>query len=292
MKEIEELKEIDPNDGMTFANKTAAMIAYERYLEAQKPESERICNDFMAKNFIGKYGKKVSDCLACALQPTFDAKLESFKYEGHIQYTAARTKLISDHVKAYLEDLKTKGQQSRQVFNMGSGLDTRAFWDDGMKECTLYVECDAKEVNDFKNGVLDGLKEAGGLPEPHCKRTIISMDFKKESTADIPSKGSGFDPSGPTCWILEGLVMYLEQKDNIQLLTELSNLSAKDSVVILNFIATSPACNPDEHDKLMAENGWEKQKRLMFGDAEFNFGKYPPNMAPNVAYGFSFYKKL
>ena len=109
MKEFEELKEIDPNDGMTFANKTAAMIAYERYLEAQKPESERICNDFMAKNFIGKYGKKVSDCLACALQPTFDAKLESFKYEGHIQYTAARTKLISDHVKAYLEDLKTNG---------------------------------------------------------------------------------------------------------------------------------------------------------------------------------------
>ena len=54
---------------MTFANKTAAMIAYERDLEAQKPESERICNDFMAKNFIGKYGKKVSDCLALALQP-------------------------------------------------------------------------------------------------------------------------------------------------------------------------------------------------------------------------------
>ena len=175
---------------------------------------------------------------------------------------------------------------------MGSGLDTRAFWDDCLKECALYVECDAKEVNDYKNGVLDGLKEAGGLPEPHCKRAIISMDFKKESTADVPSKGSGFNPSEPTCWILEGLVMYLEKEENIKLLTELSNLSAKDSFVILNFVANSPACNPDEHDKLMAENGWEKQKRLMFGDAEFNFGKYPPNMEPSDRFGFSFYRKL
>ena len=52
---------------MTFANKTAAMIAYERDLEAQKPESERICNDFLAKHFIGKYGKRVSDSMACGL---------------------------------------------------------------------------------------------------------------------------------------------------------------------------------------------------------------------------------
>ena len=98
---------------MTFANKTAAMIAYERDLEAQKPESERICNDFLAKHFIGKYGKRVSDSMACGLQETMDPKMEGLKFEGHIQYCAARTRLISDNVKAYLNELKSKGQQSR-----------------------------------------------------------------------------------------------------------------------------------------------------------------------------------
>lgn len=213
-------------------------------------------------------------------------------YEGHIQYTAARTRLISDNVKLYLEDLKSKGQESRQVLNLGSGLDTRVFWDDGLKDATLYLECDAKEVNDYKNGVLDKLKESGELPEPHCKRNIVSMDFKKESTADLPSKGSDFDKSLPTCWILEGLIMYLGEDDNIKLLTELSELSAKDSYVILNYLGYMPATNPDSHDKLMAELGWEKQKRLVFGDPEFNYGKFPPNMAPCTNYGFSFYKKL
>ena len=174
---------------------------------------------------------------------------------------------------------------------MGSGLDTRAYWDDSLQDCTHYLECDAKEVNDYKNGVLEGLKTAGDLPETQCKRSVISMDFKKESVKDLPTKGTEFDPAKPTCWILEGLVMYLSIEENVSLLTELSALSAKDSFLILNFVANSPACNPDEHDKLLAENGWVKQERLMFGDAKFNYGKYPPNMTPSTIYGFSFYKK-
>ena len=177
------------------------------------------------------------------------------------------------------------------MLNLGAGLDTRAFWDDALKTCTLYVEVDSAEVNKYKNGVLDGLKAEGKLPDPQCKRNIVSMDFKKETIADLPSKGSDFDKEKQTCWILEGLVMYLTAEENITLLTEISKLSASGSLMILNFTANNPPCDPDAHDKLMAEKGWKKRERLMFGDPKFNYGKYPPSMEPSAVYGFSFYVK-
>eukprot|EP00039_Didymoeca_costata_P002440 m.60239 g.60239 ORF g.60239 m.60239 type:complete len:318 (-) comp11305_c2_seq2:78-1031(-) len=290
MKEYEELKKVDPEDGMTFTNKTSAMIAYERDLESRKPEADRICNDFLAKHFVGKYGKRVSDAMAVGLQPSFDLKMEGLKFEGHIQYTAARTRLISDSIRSHLTELKRSGFEC-QVLNLGSGLDTRAFWDDSLKGTSAYIECDEKAVNDYKNGVLDELKSKGELPDPLVSRTIVSMDFKTESVKDIPSKVDVFDVERPTCWILEGLVMYLTAEENTKLLTEISSISGKDSYIILNFVADSPACKPDDHDKLLQENDWEKVDRVFFGDEKFNFGKYPASQDPSKKFGFSFYKK-
>merc|ERR1712062_12487 len=110
----------------------------------------------------------------------------------------------------------------------------------------------------YKNGVLDGLKAEDALPDPQCKRNIVSMDFKKETIKDLPSKGSEFDKKEPTCWILEGLIMYLSVEDNITLLTEISELSASGSLMILNFLADKAQCDPDAHDKLMEKKGWIK----------------------------------
>jgi len=42
-----------------------------------------------------------------------------------------------------------------------------------------------------------------------CKRTPICMDFEKESTKDLTNHG--FDKTIATCWVLEGLIMYLKE---------------------------------------------------------------------------------
>merc|ERR1719419_992502 len=184
--------------------------------------------------------------------------MEGLHFEGHIQYTAARTRLISDRVKEFLDS--SAEADSPQVLNLGAGLDTRAFWDDGLKGCSLYLEVDSAEVNKYKNGVLHRLKTEGALPDPQCKRNVVSMDFKKETIRDLPSKGSQFEATEPTCWILEGLIMYLSAEDNITLLTELSKLSASGSLLILNFLANAPSCDPDAHDLLLGEKGWAKEE--------------------------------
>ena len=60
MKEYMALQAVG-EDGLTFANKTAQWIAFERQFESEKPKGERLFNDCLAKHFVGDYGKRVSD---------------------------------------------------------------------------------------------------------------------------------------------------------------------------------------------------------------------------------------
>jgi len=130
------------------------------------------------------------------------------------------------------------------------------------------------------------------------------MDFSKESVKDLPTKCNDegtesdfgntqcFNLEIPTCWILEGLVMYLTREVNDGIFKELTALSAKDSYLILNFIGNSPACKPDDDDALLKELGWEKEKRVFFGDEDLKYGRYPEGKKASENFGFSLYKKL
>ena len=156
MAEYNELNKVDPNDGLTFAGKTAMWVAYERMLESQKPESERLFNDFLAEHFVGDYGKRVSECFAHGLSVIFDAKKDNgLLYEGHINYSAARTMLINDKCGTWIEKMKTF--ESLQVLNLGAGVDTRAFWSEVLKNKAItYLEVDTEPVHNAKNKVLEG----------------------------------------------------------------------------------------------------------------------------------------
>ena len=207
-------------DGMTFAGKTAQLVAYERGLESAKPEGERLFNDPCAKYLAGAYGKDCSECMKVALKVHFDPTDEiGFGYNGHIRYTAARTQLINDKMNEWIE--KTQGD--KQVTNMGAGCDSRVFWLEGMKNVLNYVEVDTEPVNKAKQQILDEIKSKGEIGEPLCNRKVIGLDFAVESTKDMPVHG--YDASLLTCWVLEGLVMYLKVEEVVKLLNELSGLS-------------------------------------------------------------------
>ena len=84
------------------------MISYERMLESQKPEGQRLFNDHLAKYLIGgEYGKRVSDCLGVGLKQIFDPTGErGFGYMGHINYTAARTRIINDSLDKWILEIE------------------------------------------------------------------------------------------------------------------------------------------------------------------------------------------
>ena len=109
------------------------------------------------------------------------------------------------------------------------------------------------------------------------------MDFSKESTKDLPTHG--YDSSLPTCWILEGLVMYLKQEDTIKLLEEITGLSVKGSYMILNYLK-----EVDFMTTALQEKGWTKEKQLCFGEGDFNYGRFPADKEPVTAMGFAFFR--
>lgn len=66
--------------------------------------------------------------------------------DGFVAYHAARTKLISDHFSKWISG----NQQPCQIVSLGAGMDTRPFWDEGVKGAQTYIEVDTASVNDLK----------------------------------------------------------------------------------------------------------------------------------------------
>ena len=283
--EYQELQKIN-DDGVDFVGKTASMIAYERMLESERPEGDRLFNDHLAKHFAEPYGKRVSDCVASGLIVFFDPNRDiGLLFDGHVAYTAVRTRLINDFMGQWINSCEGE----KQVVDLGAGYSTRAFWVEALKNVTLFTEVDSKAVSDAKEKVLSKLECAGQLSKPLCRRNVVTLDFAKQSVADLPS--FGYNQLVATCWILEGLVMYLKPEETARLLEEVSDLSVKGSYIILNFFQGAPGSNPDEMDRTLEAKGWSKEDRVYFGDAKFNYGRYPEGKPANTIFGFSFYAK-
>lgn len=103
MAEYAELQVVG-NDGITFAGKTAFMIAHERQIESEKAEDVRLICDPLAKYFAEPYGKKVSEMFAHGLKQLFDPTGDQgLGFEGHVVYTACRTRLINDQLAKWIQ---------------------------------------------------------------------------------------------------------------------------------------------------------------------------------------------
>ena len=118
------------------------------------------------------------------------------------------------------------------------------------------------------------------------------MDFSKETVKDLPSHGVSFlGGETVTCWLLEGLIMYLKKEENDKLFQEISDLSPSGSYLILNFMNGSPAASSDGAHAILTEAGWQREEILHFGEQGFNYGRFPEGKQPNACFGFSFYTK-
>ena len=264
-----ELNDASDADGLDFVGSTAQAIAYERSIESNR--EDRLFNDHLAQHFVGTKGEKCSKMINNYLGLAYGIN------NVHIGYTGARTRLINDNLDAWI----TKHNDNKiQAVNLGAGADTRAFWLDSLKKIHSYIEVDTAEVNAFKDKVFTNLNA-----KPLCERKIISLNFSKESVKNLPEHG--FDSSQPTCWILEGLIMYL-QKDAIEsLLTELADLSPSGSYLILNVVKQ----DGDEYITTeLDEKGWKHEKTLFYGDVDFNYGRFPKGNKTTTM-GFTFWEK-
>ena len=104
---------------------------------------------------------------------------------------------------------------------LASGLDTRAYrlpW----PADTVVFEIDQPEVIAFKSRTL---AELGA--EPTAERRTVAIDLREDWPSAL--QAAGFDPTQPTAWIAEGLLIYLPPDAQDRLFDDITALSAPGS---------------------------------------------------------------
>jgi len=202
-------------ESLPAVGRTAVGVAALRALESHRPD--RLFDDPYAAAFY-EAGRSVlpeasEDRTRDGLGPIFAAQV------------AIRTRFYDDY-------LLSAG--CAQVVLLAAGLDARAFrlaWPPG----TRLFELDLPEVLAFKDQVLTGQGA-----EPSCERVVVPADLREDWASAL--RAGGFDPSVPTAWLAEGLLVYLSYEDADAMLTTVSELSAPSSRVSFEH---RPADAPD-----------------------------------------------
>ncbi|MGA9677537.1 MAG: class I SAM-dependent methyltransferase [Mycobacterium sp.] len=230
----------DTWDIKTSVGTTAVMVAAARAVETEQPDP--LIRDPYAKLLVTSAGAGV--VWEAMLDPTLAAKIESIDAESaahlhHMRgYQAVRTNFFDTY---FLDATKDPATGIRQVVILASGLDSRAYRLDWPAGTTVY-EIDQPQVLAYKSTTL---AESGVTPS--ADRREVAIDLRQDWPAAL--RDAGFDPTAPTAWLAEGLLMYLPAEAQDKLFTQIGELSAPGTRVSAE---TAPA-HADERRQEMRE---------------------------------------
>ncbi|BBZ63328.1 class I SAM-dependent methyltransferase [Mycolicibacterium monacense] len=208
----------DTWDIATSVGSTAVMVAASRAAETERDEA--LIRDPYARLLVTGAGtgiwESVLDAKFVETVAAADAEAAAI-FEHMISYQAVRTHFFDAFFTAAAE------AGIRQIVILASGLDSRAYRLDWPSGTTVY-EIDQPKVLEYKSATL---AEHG--VEPAATRREVGIDLRHDWPAAL--RGAGFDPSRPTAWLAEGLLMYLPADAQDRLFEQITELSAPGSRV-------------------------------------------------------------
>ncbi len=204
----------DTWDIATSVGATAVMVAAARAAETDKDDP--LIRDPYAKVLVAGAGTGVWEFM---LDDEFVAKVADidpevaaiFEHMGN--YQAVRTHFFDEFFTA------AAGAGIRQIVILASGLDSRAYrlaWPAG----TTVYEIDQPKVLEYKAATLDRARRR----QPTATRREVPIDLRFDWPKAL--REAGFDPSVPTAWLAEGLLMYLPADAQDRLFEQITELSA------------------------------------------------------------------
>ncbi|KVE37410.1 class I SAM-dependent methyltransferase [Burkholderia sp. BDU5] len=205
---------------------TALFIAWQRHAESQRPDAL----------FHDPFAAALIEYLAGT--PTHAHVSEVARRANFPQYFAVRTRYFDDEIQANLS------RGLRQVVTLAAGVDGRPVrlpCPDG----TRWFELDLDDIIAFKRELMKRSKLS-----LQCDWRPIVADLT--SGWDRPLRAAGFDPTQPTVWLVEGLLMYLSAADGDKLIRRISDQSAPGSALLLEHLNTL----------MMSDEGKETRKRV------------------------------
>lgn len=208
-----------PDDSWDIASSvgaTAVMVAAGRAAETRRPDgliSDPYAELLVAHAGTGIWEHMVDDVLVARLEELDDVLAGMLEHMR--TYQAVRThyfdRFFADAVSAGIE----------QMVILASGLDTRAYRL-GWPTATTVYEIDQPKVLEYKAATLN---QHGATPKAPRREVPIDLRF------DWPKalREAGFDPSMPTAWLAEGLLMYLPADAQDRLFEQVTELSTAGS---------------------------------------------------------------
>jgi methyltransferase (TIGR00027 family) len=128
-------------------------------------------------------------------------------------------------IDAAVRDAITLG--ATQLVILGAGYDGRAWRLRELKGVHVF-EVDHPATQNEKRA------RVAQLPAPNGTVHFVSMDFERESLDTVLAR-AGHNASAPTCWIWEGVVMYLTRDAMRGTLANIAKRSARGSTLIINY---------------------------------------------------------
>jgi methyltransferase (TIGR00027 family) len=182
-----------------------------------------IIDDPFAEPLVRAVGIKFFiDMMDGVLQTSPFGDVTPQRVQTMIDGMAVRTRFFDDYL------LGATATGIRQAVILASGLDSRAYrleWPSG----SVVYEIDQPAVIDFKTTTLIGLGA-----EPTATRRTVGIDLRGDWPAAL--QAAGFDPSTPTAWLAEGLLIYLPPDAQDTLLDTITGLSAPGSTVATEYV--------------------------------------------------------
>jgi methyltransferase (TIGR00027 family) len=231
-----------PNQSST----SAAGVALVRAIEAQKPESQRICYDPYARLFLPTISFTLSKLV-----------VTSGIYEriapGATAFIAVRERYIDDFLKASL------AEGIDQVIILGAGYDTRAYRIPGIEQTNVF-EIDHPTTQEVKLKLLK--KVVDPLP---AYVTFVPVDFNTQ-TLDERLPASGYNELGKTLFIWQGVTYFLTQEGVDNTLTFIAGHSGAGSALIFDYFYNEVLHDTSRSDvKMMRRAARLTGEEYMFG---------------------------
>lgn len=177
-------------------------------------------NDPTARVFLTDKGKR-------SLTKTERAAREKGRSRGvdaarvMADFIALRTSAIDTAVREAIAGGAT------QLVILGAGYDGRAWRMSELAGVRVFEVDHPATQNDKRTRVAD-------LPVPAGIVSFVPVDFERESIESALDR-AGHDHSLPTCWIWEGVVMYLTRPAMHATLASVARRSAPGSTLIVNY---------------------------------------------------------
>ncbi|HVK60232.1 MAG TPA: SAM-dependent methyltransferase, partial [Bdellovibrionales bacterium] len=256
--------------------KTSLLTAAMRAAESKRIE-DRLFNDPYAELLAGAEGASLRE--------------KAIAESGDQPAIAIRTAFIDKKVTDALKD------GVRQIVMLAAGMDTRAYRLDFPEGVRLF-ELDRKEVFDYKHEKLQGVKSK-------CERKTLAVDLRDEWQSQLVQ--AGFKPKERTLWLVEGLLMYLEESQVEALFNRINTLASPKDVMLFDILTRTLIEAPymekqlkflesmgapwrfgvNEPEEFMKKFGWDAHATQAgeFAPTRWPFPTAPRNV-PNVPRGF------